>query len=231
MTAAFLSRIRLRRDASARALAPLLLPADGARSRAGHHLLWSLFADTPDRRRDFLWREIEDGARVAFLALSARPPEDRHDLFEVDTKPFEANLQPGDRLGFSLRTNPVVTRRVAPRRSLRADVVMDRLRHLPKAERAAARLDLAAEVGTAWLRDQLVRHGARLPDASEPLRVDGYEQVRLDRGSGQRPVRFSVLDFDGVLEVVEPNAFLAAVRHGFGKAKAFGCGLMLIRRV
>jgi CRISPR system Cascade subunit CasE len=33
-----------------------------------------------------------------------------------------------------------------------------------------------------------------------------------------------------VLEVTEPQAFVAAVLRGFGKAKAFGCGLMLIRR-
>jgi CRISPR system Cascade subunit CasE len=33
-----------------------------------------------------------------------------------------------------------------------------------------------------------------------------------------------------VLEVVSPDVFLEALARGFGKAKAFGCGLMLIRR-
>ena len=47
---------------------------------------------------------------------------------------------------------------------------------------------------------------------------------------GLAPIRFSVLDFTGVLEVRDPAAFLAAIARGFGRAKAFGCGLMLIRR-
>lgn len=232
MTAAsYLSRIRLRQDASAGALAPLLLPPDASPNATGHHLLWSLFADTPDRRRDFLWRELEGGGtRGAFLTLSARQPQDHHGLFEVETKPFEANLASGDRLTFSLRANPVVTRRIAPRRSIRADVVMDRLRHLPRGDRSEKRLQVAAEAGRAWVADQLTRHGARLIEPDSTLRVDGYEQVRLDRGRGRAPLRFSVLELDGLLEVIEPAPFLAAVHRGFGKAKAFGCGLMLVRR-
>jgi CRISPR system Cascade subunit CasE len=60
--------------------------------------------------------------------------------------------------------------------------------------------------------------------------VDGYARRRVPR-EGEAAVRFSTLDLDGVLEVTEPEAFVAAVRRGFGKAKAFGCGLMLLRRV
>ena len=54
-------------------------------------------------------------------------------------KPFEPALAPGDRLGFSLRANPVVTR-ADPRtgRPRRHDVVMDRLHALPKGARADA---------------------------------------------------------------------------------------------
>jgi CRISPR system Cascade subunit CasE len=33
-----------------------------------------------------------------------------------------------------------------------------------------------------------------------------------------------------VLEVQAPHVFVRALHRGFGKAKAFGCGLMLIRR-
>jgi len=45
----YLSRLTLSRAPSAAAL------------DAHHRLLWSLFSDDPDRRRDFLWRE-EGGA-------------------------------------------------------------------------------------------------------------------------------------------------------------------------
>ena len=92
---------------------------------------------------------------------------------------------------------------------------------------------LFRSAGRTWLADQGARNGFRLPlnAAGEPvLRVDGYDQVRVARGRGQKAIMFSVLDLEGMLEVVAPNSFLEALARGFGKAKAFGCGLMLIRR-
>ena len=93
----YLSRASLKRDASVAALAPLLLGKSGRgghTGQPGHHLVWSLFADGPDRQRDFLWREMDTGV---FLILSARPPEDRHGLFEIaEPKPFTPTLEPGD---------------------------------------------------------------------------------------------------------------------------------------
>jgi CRISPR system Cascade subunit CasE len=240
MTGYWLSRVRLRREVSAAALAPILLPADpDARSGATHRLLWTLFADDPDRRRDFLWREDSRGSlrpgRASFLVLSARPPTDHHHLFDVESKPFAPDLAPGDRLAFTLRANPVVTRpHPESGRPRRHDVVMDRLYALPKGARAEARLAAAMlDAGRVWLAGQGARSGFQLPlnAAGEPvLRVDGYDQVRVPRGRGQKVVTFSVLELEGVLEVNSPAVFLEALARGFGKAKAFGCGLMLIRR-
>ena len=59
---------------------------------------------------------------------------------------------------------------------------------------------------------------------------DGYLRRRIVRESGPS-VSFSTLDFEGALTVNDPDLFLASVRRGFGKAKAWGCGLMLIRRL
>jgi CRISPR system Cascade subunit CasE len=47
---------------------------------------------------------------------------------------------------------------------------------------------------------------------------------------GEAPIRFSTLDFEGVLVVRDPARFIAKVATGFGPQKAFGCGLMLLRR-
>lgn len=222
----FLSRIALRRDGSAAALARLLVPDGGAapRSAAGHHLLWSLFADSPDRTRDFLWREEAPGR---FLTLSAREPVDGHGLFRVEPKPFEPALRAGDRLRFALRANPVVAVPGAKgERGRRADVVMQRLHAIPRGERAAARETIAREAGQAWLAKQGERHGFA-PEGT--VGIDRYETVRLPR-TGARPVQFGVLDFDGVLVVRDAAAFLSQLAQGFGRARAFGCGLMLIRR-
>ena len=42
---------------------------------------------------------------------------------------------------------------------------------------------------------------------------------------------YSTLDFEGILTVGDPGTLLPAIAHGFGAAKAYGCGLMLVHRV
>jgi CRISPR system Cascade subunit CasE len=225
VSALFLSRAVLRRDAPVAALAGLLVPdAAGARADAAHRLVWALFADGPDRRRDFLWREEGPGR---FIALSTRPPNPLHDIFDLDSQPFEPRLAAGDRLGFALRANPVVARKVeGARRSTHHDVVMNALHPIPRGERAEPRLEKVVEAGRAWLARQGARHGF-LPDPA--VAVDGYETIRIPR-PGQAHLRFGRLDFEGVLTVTDPALFLARLASGFGRARAFGCGLMLIRR-
>jgi CRISPR system Cascade subunit CasE len=226
MTELFLSRARLRRDAPVTALAELLVPTNPAdRVGASHKLVWALFADSADRRRDFLWREEKPGH---FMALSARPPEDPHRLFDLDFKPFTPVLAAGDRLAFTLRTNPVVARPEARgERGKRHDVVMNALRTVPKSGRAASRPEVVRKAGRAWLAGQGQTHGfAPVGDVD----VDGYDSLRIPRPAG-KPAVFGVLDLSGVLEVQDPVRFLARLVQGFGRARAFGCGLMLIRRV
>ena len=114
---------------------------------------------------------------------------------------------------------------------------MDMLHRLPSGGRAEQRLAAIETAGLAWLERQGAAHGFAL--AAEP-RIDGYETVRLPRPkttsmpvrSGRRVplLQFGQLDFDGVLTVHEPERFLTAVAVGLGRARAFGCGLMLIRR-
>ena len=225
MTELFLSRAQLRRDSGAvAALARLLVPDDaGPRAAATHRLVWALFADAPTRQRDFLWREEAPGR---FMTLSARPPA-ALDLFEVDSKPFSPCLAVGDQLGFALRANAVVARAEAPGyRGKRHDVVMDALRRAPEGQRAEARLGIVIETGRSWLARQGAAHGFTPHDG---VGVDGYEQIEIARDAG-RPARFSQLDLSGVLTVTDPVAFLTALAAGFGRARAFGCGLMLIRR-
>jgi CRISPR system Cascade subunit CasE len=38
------------------------------------------------------------------------------------------------------------------------------------------------------------------------------------------------MDFRGILTVTDTEKFTDTLMQGLGKAKAFGCGLMLIRR-
>lgn len=236
MSGLYFTRAELRRHAPAAALRELLLPhEDGRRAGAGHRLMWTLFGDAPDRERDFLWREADGGV---FYLLSRRPPEDRHSLFDLQCKPFAPQLGAGDVLAFRLRANATVSRSAGPgQRGKPSDVVMDAIRHVPSGERAATRLRAVQEAGRHWLAAQGTRNGFALgrgqADVVENVghcgvSVTGYRTIRVDH-SGPT-AKLGVLEFDGVLTVTDPDAFTMALARGFGRAKAFGCGLMLIRR-
>ena len=186
-----------------------------------------MFADSSTRRRDFLWREAAQGT---FYILSARRPVDDHKLFRLDEpKLFAPALAEGDRLRFSLRAN---TRLYAG--GIRADarpkhdVVFDALRHHPSDERKARRLEVVRESGFAWLAAQGQLAGFSVEEG-DIITIDGYQPHQVSR-EGKAPMRFSTLDIEGVLHVRDPSVFLDAVLRGFGSAKAYGCGLMLIRR-
>ena len=105
---------------------------------------------------------------------------------------------------------------------------MDALRSHPGGERTDHRFAVMRERGFAWLERQAERAGFTV--RTDRVRVDGYEQHRFARKGPTPAMSFSTLDFDGFLTVSDPDAFLAAIAGGFGAAKAYGCGLMLIRR-
>lgn len=218
----YLSRLQIALNPSTQALSRLISPdAAGARRGAHHRLIWAAFADHPERQRDFLWREESRGV---FLTLSSRPPL-AIDLFEPpETKPFAPQLAQGDRLAFRLRANATRSRKA----SGRVDVVMDALHALPQEDRAGARAGVAQREGSIWLERQGAGAGFQLLDCA----VETYSTETLPEYGGPRKgaPRFGILDTTGHLEITEPERFLDRLAQGFGRAKAFGCGLMLIRR-
>jgi CRISPR system Cascade subunit CasE len=227
MSDLFLSRIRLRDEPSVATLGTVLFDTSGRhRSEASRRLVWTLFADRADRTRDFLWREDAAGR---FYVLSNRPPQDKHQLFAVETKAFEPVLSVDDRLTFSLRANATISRPRgdSKRAGKRDDVVMAALKRIPSDERAGARKELIRSEGLAWLRRQGLAAGFDFNDRD--VRVDGYQPLII-RGDGNNALKLSVIELDGMLTVRDPNIFLEKLARGFGRGKAFGLGLMLIRR-
>jgi CRISPR system Cascade subunit CasE len=139
-------------------------------------------------------------------------------------------VRSGARLAFSLRANPVRVRRVsddlADKRRRRDDVVMDAKHAFGDPRERPSQAELVQRAGPGWLDERAHRHGF----AIEALQVDGYLQHRLYKRGQERPIRFSTLDYTGILLVREPEVFRRAVQSGIGHAKAFGCGLLLVRR-
>lgn len=228
----YLSRLRVSRQPQVAALDALLEPAvEGQRMDASHRLIWSAFAGDPAQKRDFLWRAEGKGR---FLTLSARPPAQSPFFDPIETREFAPDLRAGDRLAFALRANATRTEKTGAtsaggrEKKRHIDLVMDALYPL-QSGRAEARMQAAQDVASRWLAGQ----GARAGFSVGQVVAGDYAAHALpgQKGRRDRQPKFGVLDLTGVISVTEPAAFVTALAQGFGRAKAFGCGLMLIRRV
>lgn len=243
MTGLYLSRARL--NAGFDALGPILFPNDQANKMAiSHRLVWTLFPHNL-KERPFLYRETAPShaqgraARGDFIILSSQAPENQQGLFDLETKPFSPKLQQGELLQFSLRANPTTQKSEmvdGKRKTRRHDVVMQALHALPQEDRAKARRETICKAGLTWLSRQGEHAGFSLPKPNI-INIDGYEQFDTDpenrrqiRATRHRP-NHSRIDFEGVLQVNDPELFVRRIGEGFGRARAFGHGLMLIRRV
>lgn len=203
-----------------------------------HQQLWRLFGDSPQRERDFLFREEYEGARLVVHTVSARAPSDPSRIWQIDPREYAPKLRPGDRLGFTVRVNPVRTLRDADGRQHRHDVVIHARKLMEEEGRPPTPVnEMALEVGLDWLQARAGQHGFEFRD--EEVRVERYRQHTLTRpgrksSTGSRadkPIRFSTLDFVGSLRVADPEPFVNMLFQGLGPAKGFGCGLMLVRRL
>lgn len=225
----------------------LITPVDGYarqaahewadRALADHQWIWRLFPAPPGTQRDFLFRRSEANGLPCFHVVSHREPIAASQAWQVQTRLYEPKLMQGDRLQFELRASPTV-RHDRDGKSKRHDVVMEAKKHL-LAERGLSRWrDLSpaerpALYELAWQRcgQWLARRGDQLGFMldEEQLQVEAYRQHGDDTG---RMLRFSTVDFSGTLTVADPEIFVTRTLYrGIGHAKAFGCGLMLIRRL
>ncbi len=230
----------LRDSAEIAPLSQVLMPHDQGDAAFVHHrLLWTLFSENAQpqnsQRAAFLWRRLEGENRFYILGAA---PRAHSRYFKVETKPYEAVFRKGDQLAFDLRVNATVNRMIEPENGRdgrqRADVVMDAIHAHERAlgkkcDRAIERLAIAAPAIEGWLGDQGAKYGFGL----ESLKLEAYRPFPLvgkKKPRKKSPV-IGVCDVQGVLRVEDPDAFLAKLDTGFGRAKAFGCGLMLVRRL
>lgn len=201
-----------------------------------HQLLWTLFPEHQGER-PFLFRQEmeEDEASGSMKGLPRFYVCSRHqpaavDGFDVQCKPFTPELRQGDRLAFRLRANPTVALSGGRgQRSHRADVLMAARKPFLPGERASPACSEAMnEAAKAWLSARAERHGFALPVCPE---VGAYRQHELQKAGRREAIRFSSIDYEGLLEVTDPELLIETLAHGMGRAKAFGCGLLLLRRV
>lgn len=198
-----------------------------------HRQLWSLFADSDERKRDFLYRCEEKSGGVVFFVVSDREPRDTRGLWQIESKTYQPQLNTGQRLAFVLRANPIRSKKDVDRRQHRHDVIMEAKTRLKQAGQSEGnRLpenEIVQEEGYRWLATRAMQYGFSVNESD--VRVDGYRQHRFLKPKGSHQVRFSTVEITGVLTVADPERFREALNKGVGPAKGFGCGLMLVRRV
>lgn len=222
----YFSMIKLRQGVSPRDITDLTR----RNGYQAHQLVWNLFADRPDRQRDFIYRHEAVNDWPTFYTVSKREPIDTTGMWEIQPKEYDPQLRAGQRLGFTLCANPIRSRRDEDGKQQRHDVVMEEKLKFKKEGKSFNLPGIVQDIGCKWLEERSAPHGFSIP--AEGIRVDGYRQHKLFKGKGNKPITFSTLDFNGILTVTEPDIFVEkCLFEGIGPAKGFGCGLMLVRRV
>ena len=198
-----------------------------------HQVLWNFFSGDPDAERDFLFRyELHHGT-LKYFVVSRRMPLDETGMWEIESKEFNPRLQTGQKLAFVLRANPVITVKDKNGKARRHDVVMHEkysmgYNKLSVKERPPLQ-QIVAQGGIKWLSARAEKSGFTLSGRS--IRAEGYQQHQARRNHQKIPIQFSTIDFEGILTVNNPDQFINTLYFGIGKSKAFGCGLLLVRKI
>lgn len=230
----------------------LITPAPGLEREAAHEWLgnaygehrwlWRFFPAPDGAPRDFLFRRRDVDGLPRFYVVSSRAPESASAAWCIQSRPYRPCLQSGARLAFELRANPVVSR-TENGKAHRHDVVMDAKKRLLNEYGLASWKDWPADLVSAdghpaprpalydlvqqtcvdWLAARAERHGFAL--VARSVIASAYQQHTGKRGE----LQFSSVDLAGELTVTDAGRFAQALTHGIGRAKAFGCGLLLIR--
>lgn len=188
-----------------------------------HRRIWRLFPgeeresrkSNQETRQGFLFR-MEDrqvGRPARTLVQSRRPPRSAQDLTLLGIREFNPKPLSGMRLRFLLTANPVKTIADDERESKPAKV----------SEKCRVPL-LTEEDQLQWLKRKL----------------DGAAEIETATVLKHPPVRFRKanyagkvvpITYEGSLSVLGPQTLLSCLENGIGPAKAFGCGLLLVRRL
>ncbi|WP_448062247.1 type I-E CRISPR-associated protein Cas6/Cse3/CasE [Cellulomonas hominis] len=189
-----------------------------------------------------LWRLDHDDHRADLYVVSPEQPDFAHLAEQAGwpttergaTKPYAAFLErlaAGQVWAFRLAANPT---RYLPHPTTGR---MQRFGHVTVAQQEQWLLDKAETSGfrvTATIRRTVDGGESAIPEIAVTDRtMHRFDRRTTDPGAG-RPrkdsVTLTVAQFDGRLEVTDPEALRRALVTGIGPAKAYGCGLLTLAR-
>lgn len=188
-----------------------------------HRRIWRLFPGTPselrrsarDDRSGYLFR-VEDnrpGRPARVLVQSKGQPQRAAGLNLITTRTFDPQPAAGQRLAFLLTANPI--------KNIKDQQRADK----PGKKRGSCRVPLIHEQEQ---RDWLAR---KLDGAAQIEAVSVLPNQPIFFRRGNQAGKLVVVTFEGVLRVQDPQTLVRCLENGVGPAKAFGCGLLLVRRL
>ncbi len=199
-----------------------------------HRTIWQLFPNHQEAERSFLFSCIDHrpGKNISALLFSIEKPE-RIQSKEVTLSEEPKSLaglsfKPGQMLGFRLTANPtkVITEQTDEIHMSPTGAGMNQRKiRVPLIKR---------EQQEDWLKRKL--DGLAVVENVMPQNEPPLYFNRKNRGGKIVPVTF-----EGILRVVNPEKFKEQIYEkynekgeyiaGIGPAKAFGCGLMMVKRI
>ncbi|EAO2872861.1 type I-E CRISPR-associated protein Cas6/Cse3/CasE [Salmonella enterica subsp. enterica] len=182
-----------------------------------HQWLWELFPG--GKERQFLYRREELQGAFRFFVLSQERPS-KSAIFDVQCRPFAPELSVGQILFFTLRANPTICKA-----GKRHDLLMEAKRKVKTQHDSRDIWAFQQQAALEWLSRQGEQNVFSLREAS----VYAYRQQQIRRKKSRQMIQFSSVDYAGVLVVNNPVLFLQRLVQGYGKSRAFGCGMMMIK--
>ncbi len=195
-----------------------------------HKLLWNIFPKDSDAKRDFLFRRDTQSKIPLFYIVSKRKPTN-NPIFDIVTKEYNPKLKIGQKLAFSLNANPVVVKRLnGMKKHSRHNVWVDAKKSCKDMKLNPQEIRKVCEKRTKeWLVSRSEKHGFSVDEQN--VFVDGYTKHHLYKVNNRKNVRFSSVYFEGILIVSNVDLLCKCLFEGIGKSKAFGYGLLLVKRI
>lgn len=206
-----------------------------------HQILWRGFPglDRGENENRFLYRHDERETEHSVLVQSATIPDwsflaDEAEGTTADVKAFDpARLVEGISLRFLLRANPVVTRKYEDGSKRRIAVGSDREQLARKRGMNKDDLPTREQMLFDWI-EKNGNEGGFAIERGENERilcdVGPNHDITVHKPGKKDSVVLTAIDFTGILRVTDPAAFANTLQRGIGRGRAFGCGLISVRR-
>jgi CRISPR system Cascade subunit CasE len=196
-----------------------------------HKFIWNLFEEENINKRDFLYRrDLKKGSPV-FYTVSERKPSEKFSYVTIQTKPYIPKISTAETYSFSLRVNPVVSRKSeSNRNSKHHGVWMDAKKQtVEKGIPIDKRKDFIEQAVKDWLIERGLKNG--FETSHDKVAITGHYNWKIFKGKGKKPIVLGIVEYDGILHVTDSSLFRNLLFMGIGKSRSFGAGLMLIRRI